>query len=458
VLPIGLLLVGIAAIAWAAQYLPGRARQIQPTNDGGTAAVRFSEEVAGWGYEKGGVGFNGKNVFKVLEFGTPEGQYDFVFENTGSSEVELGAIESSCTCQRLEVFVVDGALRETFLSTASRRQPPMDVIPKPHTWQKISIDKEMRQTVKIPPGAVGVVRVVWRGPGADTLQPEQDKSYTATLWSQGGGPGHGRGMHRLAALVKYVQPALFAPEAVDFGILGPGQKRTESFLCWSATRNLDVRADNSDKTIETEVKRLTRREKAAIFFPLFPFCAFEVKVTLHERAAGKQLNLGSFHEKHVPIEVRGAGTAAVRTPELRASVTGGLRINWQGFSTKLELGVFRADREVKKDGTLYLPQGFVIRYDEKDQTLAINVSLKEIKEPGSTENCWKLEIRVPPRSMDAGPVPENSVLVLRVEFDKERWRPALAGTLGVGAAAAMETAYPSRLVRLPVTGIVESAN
>src|SRR5882724_8020712 len=80
VLPLAILLVGIAAIAWVTQYLPGRGRPAQtPTEVAGTIQFESTDSVPK----------AASQYIPEFELGV-DGYHDFHFTNTNKGEMELG--------------------------------------------------------------------------------------------------------------------------------------------------------------------------------------------------------------------------------------------------------------------------------------------------------------------------------------------------------------------------------
>src|ERR1700687_2396271 len=99
VLPVAILLIAVAVIAWVTQFLPGRV--IKPPEGKGNEkpVLSFASERAIWE--------NDTDYTKEFEFGT-NGSYDFVFSNITDGAADIGVFETSCTCSRVEICLLDG--------------------------------------------------------------------------------------------------------------------------------------------------------------------------------------------------------------------------------------------------------------------------------------------------------------------------------------------------------------
>ena len=97
---------------------------------------------------------------------------------------------------------------------------------------------------------------------------------------------------------------------IDLGSLEPGREASTTFLCYSATRDLDVNSASDDPLLKVKVTPLTATERAKLEeFPpdlkddkhkLNPRkwrtvrSAFKIEVRLYESQGGRQLDMGQL--------------------------------------------------------------------------------------------------------------------------------------------------------------------
>jgi hypothetical protein len=447
VLPVAILLIAVAAIAWATQFLPGRVRPPDIKDDSGKAVLAFVNERAVWE--------NDKDYIKEFEFGT-NGFYDFVFSNITNSAADIGIFESSCTCSRVEICFLEGQ-EATACEQAARDGKPVETVAKP-SWQPVEVDREWRKSLTVPARACGVLRLHWKGPAVDSEQAFHPMTLTVKLWSREAGQGQDRNVKVLETKILYVRPAMFDPQPLELGSLGPREETSRSFICWSATRQLEVKDASKDERIKVEVTPLNRRRCTA--WALRPgmtkvHCAFRVTVTLHEQLGGKQLDLGRI-EKPVPITILSGGADVTwKPPLLIANVRGAVRLG--NDNGRIDLKPFAVTKGTSKEMNLFAPQDMeVVFHGCEPAYLGITATLKNV-ETVDGETKWQMVVTVPRKTSkdDAGQLPADAVLVLHVQFKEKEWRHKLVGALGLTATAG-EAMYRVRIARVPISGVAES--
>jgi hypothetical protein len=445
VLPVAILLIAVAAIAWATQFLPGRPRPQDGKDNSAAPVLAFASERAIWD--------NDKDYIKEFEFGT-NGYYDFVFFNISGRDVDVGIFYANCTCSRVEICFLEGQEAKAVQQASSVGKPPLEGVANP-SWQVMEVDREMRKSLVMPAGAVGVLRMHWKGPGVDSDQSFHHMNLTVKLWSRAVGQGQNRHIKELETKVLYLRPAMFDQPELDLGTLNPKEESSKSFLCWSATCQLEVKDASKDERIKIEVTPLNRRQccRWSQITKGKVACAFRVTVTLHEQVGGKQLDLGQIH-KPVPVTIfSGGNDVTFKTPMLKASVRGAVRLD----SGKIDLKPFPVTRGTSKEVNVHAPQGLdVVFHGCEPAYLNITATLKQV-EIVDGETKWQMMVTVPKKYSkdDAGQLPADTVLVLHVQFTSKLWRPPVVGALGVTAMAG-EAMYRTRIVRVPITGVAES--
>ena len=59
----------------------------------------------------------------------------------------------------------------------------------------------------------------------------------------------------LTVRANYIRPVLFTQERIDIGALGPKEQVPKGFICWSPTRELEVKPTSADPRIKVEPPR-----------------------------------------------------------------------------------------------------------------------------------------------------------------------------------------------------------
>jgi hypothetical protein len=434
VLPVTILVIGIACIAWVTQYLPSRGR---PT-PGATAPnlLQIMPPTFVWdavfdGTENKWAPRDPGYTIPEFELGTP-GHYDYQFANPGKSDIDFGVAYTSCSCSGVALCV--------FQSQKDRDAYQNDNDSRSLTWTKVEIDKEMRHKITIPAESSGVLRIAWTG--AKT-EPEQMR-LTTKIWSRAG-YGQDAIAKELVVLVNYVQPVRFGRENIDLGTINPKDQRTDSFVCWSATRDLEIKPAGSDKRFEVIAKKLDDKECQQLQNELRSQkmmtrirSAYRIGVTLFEESAGQQLDMGLFL-KPIPLAITGDGQPLdVPMPRVRALVLGDVSLGPPEEGGRIDFNIFAAKVGKTKKVTLFSAKGAKLSFVGCDPPLLdLDVELKMVKAVGDKAQ-WQMDVTAKP-NRDPGLLPENGVLVLNCESPATQATPA-----------------STRLVRIPVIGTAAS--
>src|SRR5262249_6505096 len=143
------------------------------------------------------------------------------------------------------------------------------------------------------------------------------------------------------------------PETVSVGMLAPKESGRADFIIWSTTReDLNVSIPEKAKTnplFVYELRRVTKEELARQPPQAYVLAGYQLTITVHEQAGGKQLDQGAFYH-HVPLLLDGEPLYGV-APIVRGSVQGDIEIGVGQDQGKVNLKSFSA-----KEGTkLTLP-------------------------------------------------------------------------------------------------------
>jgi hypothetical protein len=434
VLPLIIFFVAVACVAWVVQQLPGRGAKTPAKGGDGRdvrdALVFLGGEVARW---------DPKDEKYVAEFELGQsGHYDFPFENSSDGELDFGVAKTSCVCSKVLVCRFRDKQREEYQASRSDTSRAK-VVDDGLEWIKMEVDKDMKRSISVPARGTGLVRVFWEGRKSE---PEK-MALDATVWNRAAGTGRDRSFKMLRVDVVYVRPVIFDNDKIELGTLGPQDNTSTSFLCWSVTRDLDVKPASKDKCILVDVTPLDndQRQKLQTDFKNSGFhtrirCAFRIKVTLHEQRDGKQLDMGLFKEE-IPLAITSDGQRldkSVPLPNLRASVRGDVHVPvMQDEGGRIDFKLFRAKDGTRRKLAVFAPRGAKLTFVRGEPALLdLDVTLKEL-EPAGSQGRWEMDVTIPPRQ--PGPLPEDGVIVLRCELPPQGATPSV-----------------TRLVRIPIVG------
>jgi hypothetical protein len=420
VLPVAILLVGIAVIAWLAQYLPSRGRPV-PAQVAVAGTVIFDKTDS--------VPKAANQYIPELELGQ-DGHYDFSFTNTSATEMELGVARTSCGCSSVAVCAFENEAQKQAYQSAPDATPL--------TWKSVEVDPALRKKVMIPAQASGVMRVSWKG----KAEPEQLR-LLIDVWVRA--PGHELKGMSFTAWAMFNHPVRFDQQKIDLGALGPKEQRVASFYCWSPTRDFQVKAISEEKCFQVETVPLSFTECASLEKKLEDYkiitrikSAYRVNVTLMEEAEGQQLDLGLIM-KPVPLVITSNGDKVeVPLPMVRATVQGDVTLGGSEKEGKIDFNFFSAKKGKTKKVTLFAPKDAKLSFVEcQPALLDMEAELSAVKTVGD-KTQWEMQVTAKP-NRDPGPLPDNGVVVLRCELPATASSPAA-----------------TRLVRIHVVGTASS--
>lgn len=442
-LPVGLFVGIVGAIAWVSQNLPKGAAPKAQFGNGfvepeKAAHLRFLRNRAIWDEKD-------PNYIKECETGVA-GYYDFPFLNESQSPVTLGFSQSNCDCSRLMVVVFEPSAAAE-VAENDKKQPTE--YPAKADWKWVPLTPNEKAGISIPAGGGGVARVEWDGrKGAGSRL-----RLTIKMWMHPtANPGE-RSFENLEVPVIMAEPVRFAPDRLSLGtISADGQVRGE-MLAWSPTRdNLDLKRDlgKVDELFDVAIDKIDDKAAAELQDKFFVASvahfdpdaraerlltlresakgtryrsAFRIHVTLHEQKGGKQLDQGPL-SRELPVVAEDIAIEW-RRPMVTAYVKGDVLVGNAEDAGKINLS-FLARDGVKKTVPLWSEAGNDLTLDLFNPRV-LNVELKQNKkESNAARSKWSLEISVPPGAW-SGPFLDDSVIYLR-------------------------TSSPLRKIRIPITG------
>jgi hypothetical protein len=380
------------------------------------------------------------------------GHQDLLFENTHDEEVEFGLDQTSCKCAGVNVTLITEKESDTIrrwlpLAAATQLAAGFDAplaVPGPSLlclsttreifgdgdrWQRLK--REDAQPFHIPPKAQGLLRLEWEGRKAG---PDNIK---ASLWSQLLNKTSSRIYTTMEMPLTFVAPIMVTPSEAKIE-LGPGDRKTASFWCWSATRagfHLSAHEESSHPCFSCSCRPLVGSElelaqdsmKGEKGPPPILF-GYRVVVSVAERLdSGTQLDLGHFNRKIVlnSPDVDFSPGIQEYTVSLQGQVQGEVRVGVSGDRDKVNLGIYAKTRGTTKEVPVEtLRPSLKLKLIEQIPSF-LAVQLKETRT--SIEGThYKMTVTVP---KNQSYLPEDSAVILE--------------TIDM----------PPRKVRIPVVGV-----
>ena len=435
ILPLGLFIVGIAAIAFIVQNLPSWRTAVRPSapppapTTPGQALLTFPEAVALW--------YPGEEAFKDYYLEIEQGQngyYDFPFYNESKTPAELSLQGTSCDCSKVKACV----LAPAEIKAHKERQALLDwrgrepTVGNGYDWKDLSAQSST--SVLVPPGQGGLVRLLW----SNRKQPGEALHLTLTMWSQPEGVVKDRLTHPLQTLVVVRNPVSFYPDRVNVGPLVPQSTTRKEFWCWTSTRDTLEVMLNTDKLspcfaydlhpLNPDEVKSFQEKLLAEGIPTKVKAACKVAVEIAEQRDGGQLDMGPLHHQ-AALQIWADGEKLdVPTPVVEGWVRSDVRVGGSGDRDVINLGSFRTGSGTKKDAVLFTDKGTQLKYLGHEPPF-LQVKLKH-KEQVASENIWDLKVTVPADAQE-GPLPEGSVVLLesvRGNGEVRRVRVPVSGT------------------------------
>jgi hypothetical protein len=371
------------------------------------------------------------------------GFHDFWFENKNDQQVKVGLNTKNCTCSSVELVSAppDAPIKPEMLKDKAKMQA-LEAKFKP-------VPLEHGETVVVPAGATGWVRLRWSG-------AKPIDRLVAELWTTDKANGDRIKLETLVTLLGAMLVDSPTREK-DVGVVraGGGANKVE-IIVFSCTRDkLTLRKPEAVEEQALAGKPFTVSEAVAVSaeerekldkefqgkgLPSHVKCAYRITVTVRERSEdGKEvLDIGPFR-RHVriasddedvdPIEVVIAGTVEGEVAVLGAE---------QG---RVLLNNFSADRGKQQTVTLQADSANIDLTVDNDKTSKfIKAALSAPKKDSFGRNTWRMTIEVPPNKI-TGAFPRADDPELRDS----------AIYLWVKTKDA-----PARRIRIPVQGIASS--
>jgi hypothetical protein len=349
------------------------------------------------------------------------GFQDYAFVNENDEKVRIGAIEKSCKCQAVEVYVLP--LGQKTRKRLAAPHPLLTMGMGPLGWSALQefVDEygankdldavaesvtilnpeDASAVAEVPPHREGWVRMRWTGEKAGKM------NLTVKLWENSPGIDLVTSLERQS---NFVEPVVLVGSDAGLGNLKlTDLPKSGWFYVWSWTRksfNITKKslmhpsglAESSDSLEVGEPIPLTISQCALASSSAFSrvWSGYRIPITLKKSAKdGSPCEIGNFRRR---IEVQ---TDASDTPlkwTLSGVVRGDMRIANVDDSGGISFGSFRRDSPPAPRSVLLQSAvpGLKLEVDERRLPDFLRASIS--REPDSTEQFskWKLEIRVLP--------------------------------------------------------------
>ncbi len=436
-LPMVLFVGIVGALAWIVQYLPNWRKKNPLPPTASKQVFQFPETQAHWDPAD-------DKYAMEYEHGEP-GHYDFPFHNLTADAAELGLGKTSCDCTTVQVARLSSSQWATWEKTKNERTGagrPQDSASKDWPWISLGVDE--KTGIVVPGNAKGLVRVTWKGRRGEG----ENLRLRISLWMQPQGKPRDREFVDLETPTVIVSPLMFTQTKVSLGTLAPGAIAETEFLCWSSTRpkmNLDVVNDSPLMVwkvvpMKPEECRLLEqilhdKEKGKgnpLGAPVEVGAntrvrlAYRIRVKVYEQKEGKQLDQGPF-QTFAPLRMDGEAFPGA-VPLVYGKVQGEVEVGGSNDQGKISLGNFQAQAGTQRHILLWTSRSTSLKL-EKTYPGLLEVKLTENpKESTPQKRNWLLEVKFPAGS-PAGPLPEDSSVILRTHSTQPRYiRIPIVGT------------------------------
>ena len=431
VLPLGLFMLAIGAIAWMTQYMPNWRTPASPVStlqkhSGGDVkpVVEFVRTQAEW--EKRAKADESQPPY-VREFEKGDkGHYDFPFRVAGDLPVEIGVAEWNCDCSQASVCTLPKEVWEKFVKDQQDAPETEPKLANDPAWEELPKDVDKKKGAKLDAGAHGLLRVAWdgrKGTGARLR-------LLLKIWSQPDGQLEQRRIDIVDVPIVMAPPIMYVPDKAHVGILGSRDSGRAEFEVWSATRDsldlLKLHDPVPDPLffVETQVmspaeiqelqKKLTGMKIASKVKS-----ALRVVVTVHEQKDGKQFDQGPF-SRALPVIFGETVYPDGRGPVVQGRVRGDVEVGGGDDQGKIVLKSFAS-----RDGVLRkVPLSTEIMVPlvvESSYPPSLKVKLERSgKESTKSRARWLMTLDIPPNAI-SGTLPENSAVVLQLQTNPPRF-------------------------------------
>jgi hypothetical protein len=329
------------------------------------------------------------------------GKCDFAFENRTGKRVDVGLDRKGCTCEWVELAVLDeGQKLDPWPPDINRRGGADAVVSKGITWQRL----DEGVVLSVPAGARGFARLGW-----DTKEVHAVRLRAAVWCRREDDPNKDvRDLTYLGVLANVVDAIQVYPKQIEVPPLNLGGSAVVECWCWSATRDdfpLQARLENPNPCIQCKVERLSAAERDALVQRdrdkrrleewTHVRCGYHVTVEFHEQVGKSQLDLGYFEQA---LLFDGGAEGVATRAYLAWTVRGSIHVLADKPEDQdiLVLGKFPSAEGVSRDFSVQSSDPGLELALEESQPSYLHVLFAKESTPEDVVGRWRLSVRVPP--------------------------------------------------------------
>lgn len=442
-LQIGLTLVAVVVIVFFVtfgnQYSRNPIEPVAPPAKGETTLtglpLRVPERKAVWDPAD-------EDYAAEFEVGTKGHHYDFWVSNAHPKPAQVTAEYKSCVCADVQLGLVPPAARVEMAATVAPLETAFGLLGVPSLAAPLAAPK-LLGSIKFDvmqaasPSALPTVLTI---PAADPAAGPQLAVVRLDFFGKEAKPL--RVVANLRAFIEglppettefevstvIVPPVIVAPSLLNFGPLGPNDVRERAIIVWSPTRDsFPISANEAfdDPCIEVRAPRpMTAEERATLPFVMRAEglsgntrikSGYVVKVVVHERRDGQQLELGPLNRK---VGIRCLPDQPEIPVMLGGTVRGGVRVGEGSDLDRINLATFRANHGVEKVVLVTSTEpGVDLELKGKTPDF-LNVTFeRNANAPGLAQ--WRLRVEIEPNK-HSGFMPAESAVYLQTKTTPPR--------------------------------------
>jgi hypothetical protein len=398
----------------------------------------------------------------TTEVGKP-GYQDFWFQNDTGRPVAVGLNAKSCKCTNIELTIAPESWKPYLIAEAAARmlQRAPRTLPDWAVWvATFQHDRVFRpmpeseakttpliseESVEVPPGAVGWVRLTWRGERAEP------RFLNADLWMNQK-TGSINAVLEVGTMIS--EPMVVARElTIDkFDIRDLEKGKRYSIVCYSITRPVfEVRAERASENIKPESDpievgqpipltdaQLRKLEESKDRHMLRLLSGYRIPIFLHAKAKDNTPFETGHFRRFVKLTSPDEGIEPVEI-EVTGFVEGDVKVGGPKESGSILLGPFPSSRGAKGDITLQTDRpNLDLTLDTTRVPSFVKARLEGPEKTPGDHRMWVLRVEVPPNKADGEfPRPEDPVFRDSAIYVKTN-----------------ET--PPRSIRIPVRGVANA--
>jgi hypothetical protein len=388
------------------------------------------------------------------------GHQDFWFQNECGRPVKVGLNAKSCKCTDVELTIAPESWKPRLLAEAVARllQRAPRMLPDWTVWaatyQRERVFAEMPESeakttpltledsVEVPPGGLGWVRLTWRG------ERPEPRFLNADLWMNQQ-TGSVNAVLEVGTMIS--EPMVVAKELpvgqLSIRELENGKKAF--IVCYSVTRpSFHLKAERASENIKPESDpvelgqpiplseadlRLLEKSKERHMMRLR--CGYRIPILLRAKAKdGTPFEMGHFR-RYIKLTSEDEGIEPVEI-EMNGVVEGDVTVGGPKEGGSLLLGPFLSSRGVKGDVTLQTDRpNLDLTLDTTRVPSFVKARLEGPEKTLGGHNMWVLRVEVPPFAAHGEfPRPEDPIFRDSAIYVKTNEKP-------------------SRSIRIPVRGM-----